>query len=162
MPKFQRTTPNPNISPGIGDPNFYCRSCQSNYKTGADYRDHLRHVHKMKLSPLKKRTAIDPNISDADTKNPNNTSCAICKFTYSSTTQYRKHMEKFHKDGKNTPLKRSVRMSNRNIKPDPNDSNLVCNPCQTRYARRDSFRRHIRLLHPNVLPDVVEKPVVTD
>lgn len=120
-----RPTPNPNISPDINDLNFYCKSCQYGFKCRSTYRMHLRGVHKIELESLLKQPIYDPTISNEDTKDPTNTSCVICKIKYSRKSYYRKHMEKVHKDGKNTPVRRIRSTNNVNIRPDLNDPNVT-------------------------------------
>lgn len=143
----KRAKPNPSIVPDIDDPNYYCKSCQTTQKTYTLYRQHLRDTHKIQLAPLKRGSVFDPTISIADTENPNNRSCAICKFTYSSIRNYHKHMERGHKSGKNAPMSRSLRLSNINTQPDPNDPTFFCQPCQKQYANNRTYQSHIRLVH---------------
>lgn len=75
----------------------------------------------MNLVPLIKKPTFDPAISPNDTKNPNNTTCMICKFRYSSQQTYQKHMKNIHKDVSETPVHRTTTLTNSKIQPDPND-----------------------------------------
>lgn len=95
LPKLQKSTENPDISPDINDPNFYCKSCQTKYKSRRNYRAHLRHKQKMQLTPLKKQTTFDSTISVGDTKKPDNTSCSLCKYTYTNKNSYQKTHEQY-------------------------------------------------------------------
>lgn len=96
----KKAMPNPNILPNINDLNFYCNSCQLTYSSRSEYRRHLKRIHKTEIAPLVQQPIYDPTISVDDTKNPNNTSCAICKLIYSNKQRYQKHMKTIHKDGK--------------------------------------------------------------
>lgn len=147
----QRATPNPNISPDINDPNLYCKSCQVKFKSIRTYCTHLQGMHKMELALLRQRAVFDPTISSDDSKNPNNTSSAICKFKYSTKVAYQQYMRKYHKDGKGTPVvRRRARTINRNIQPDSNDPNFFCRSCQKQYPSRHSFSMHIYRSYPRV------------
>lgn len=90
-PILRRTTPNPSVLPDTDDPNNYCKSCQGTYKDRRQYRAHLRGKLKLAIEMLKKQTKFDPAITANDTKNSDNKSCTICKFTYSSKKSYRHH-----------------------------------------------------------------------
>lgn len=122
--KNHKRTPNPNILPDIGEPNFYCESCPLKHRTLGGFRSHLRSVHKMKLTPLVKRPIFDPTISVSDTQNLNNASCAICKLKYSSKASYKWHMKHFHDGGRTKPADRKELVDPK-IQPDPNDPNLL-------------------------------------
>lgn len=98
--KLQRTIPNANITPDIKDANFYCKSYQYTYKNRHGYRHHLKVVHKMVIAPLRRKPIFDPSICVDNTNNPNNASCADCKFIYSSKYEYQKHLKTVHKHGK--------------------------------------------------------------
>lgn len=116
----------------MNDSNFYCKSCQYSYKSSTVYREHLKNVHKMEQTSLRKKAPFDPTISEADTKNPENTSCIICKRKYSSRNSYQYHMKHIHKEITITPIRtrRSTIITNPNIQPDPNDSNFFYRSCQ--------------------------------
>lgn len=150
IPKSQRSTSSSNILPDTHDPNFYCKPCQHTYKPLQIYRSHLKRIHNMDLTPLVKKTMYDPTISADVLKDPKNTSCPICKCTYSNRNKYRRHMATIHKDGKNTPVCRNETINSSNIQPDPNDPNLHCAACQRVYSNRQVYRHHLRLQHPNV------------
>lgn len=106
LPQVQRTKFNTNILPDVNDPNFFCVSCQVKYKTHRSYRVHLRNAHKMKLNPLRTASVFNPTISVSDAEDPNNTSCAFCKFKYNTKYGYQRHMRKSHKEGNYTHQKR--------------------------------------------------------
>lgn len=110
----QKLVPGPNILSDVDDPNFYCKSCESKSKNHSLYRTHVQRVHKMQLTPSLKQPTFDLSITIEGTKNPKNTSCAICR-----KDSYQKHMEKVHKDGKNTPGIGLKCISDPNIQPDP-------------------------------------------
>lgn len=156
IPKSQRSTSSSNILPDIHDPNFYCKPCQHAYKSLQIYRSHLKRIHNMNLTPLVKKTMYDPTVSADVLKDPKNTSCPICKCTYSNRNKYRRHMATIHKDGKNTPVCRKETINSSNIQPDPNDPNLHCAACQRVYSNRQVFRHHLRLQHPNVKMDQIK------
>lgn len=60
-----QTTPKNSLRPDIDDLNNNCRTCQNDYLTRAMYRNHLCHVHQMKLSPL--RTNVNhENLPDSN------------------------------------------------------------------------------------------------
>lgn len=78
------------------------------------------------MAPIVKQPIFDPTISVEATKNPNNTSCPICKFNYSRKDYYQLHMKKVHKNSINTPSVGMKCVSDPNIQPDPNDPNFYC------------------------------------
>lgn len=162
IPRLPKPTQNPNVLPDVDDPNFYCKSCQFKYKSRAIYRYHLRQTHKMELTLLVKQSIVDPTISVADTKNPNNTCCAICKIKYCRRTYYQQHMKKFHKDERDIPVNRGRKIPPSNIQPDPNDLNFYCAPCQRRYSAKHYYRPHICLYHPDIkLEKLTRRPCIT-
>lgn len=136
--------------PDINDLNLFCKSCQLNYKTRADYRVHLRAVHKMKLTPLLKKAVFDPTISVNDTSDPKNAGCVICKRRYCSRPTYLRHMRNIHKNDGNESAHNLNTKTNHNIQPDPNDPNFYCAACKKPYLSQQTYRRHIHTKHQNV------------
>lgn len=94
-------------------------------------------MRKLELAPLHRAALFDPTISIDDTKNPNNTSCVICKMKYSSIKSFQSHMRNYHSDGRNTPVDRSKHVGckrrksvNPNIQSDPTDPSFFCRSCR--------------------------------
>lgn len=109
-------------------------------------------LHKVQLPLLVKKSTFDPNISVADTQNPNNTSCTICEVKYYCKKYYQQHMEKSHSNGSNTPLKISRRKEilDSKILPNPDDPNYYCASCQKKISSRSTYRSHIGIFQLNV------------
>lgn len=143
-----------NIPPDVNDPNCYCKSCQTKYKSRQTYRFHLKNTDNIVITRPRRQPLFDPTMSVDDTKHLNNASCAICKFTYISRYQYRLHMKRIHQVGRNnTPVHRIISIANPSIQPDPNDPNFYCKSCQTHYSSRQKYRQHIKLSHTDVKLD---------
>lgn len=90
IPRKTKTKPNHDIVPDIDDPNYYCKSCQKSYKSNSKYCNHLRSVHRMKLSLLRGRSEPTPTISiDAIPKDPQNKTCVVCQKALCNVYSYR-------------------------------------------------------------------------
>lgn len=108
-------------------------------------------MHDISLPPLiRQQTAIfDPTISLDDTHDLKNTSCTIRKIKYGSRKYYQQHMNKYHKNGKDTPITTRTKTAvDPNIQSDPNDPNFFCRSCQKVYPSQYHLRAHIHHYHP--------------
>lgn len=130
------------------DPNGYCSVCDHKFKRKANYRQYLREIHKMSLTPLKPTKDLDitPAI-DNSTKY-----CNSCNWTYESKRKYHCHLRKAHGISCRENL-------NPNISPDIDDRNFYCQSCQIKYKARRDYRLHLRRVHKIVLVPILKKTI---
>ncbi|KAL7329107.1 hypothetical protein PS15p_212306 [Mucor circinelloides] len=140
--------------PDVHDPNFYCRSCEANYKGRNKYRNHLRNVHYMVLKTIPKRT-IPQNIILPDPDDPNQY-CRACDYTYAQKSSYKQHCRYMHG-------MTSVKFGTAKSKPD-GIADTYCKICDLRLASKQSYKTHLFSVHkidwrqiyqnPENMPDV--------
>lgn len=136
------TRADPNIEPDVNDPNFFCKSCNHKFAGRVEFRHHLRFKHEIQLLPLVKKPKFVPNIKVVDISDRKNTYCVVCKKTYSTPSDYKRHLQKHEKSGPGPLVGKSK--VNPNITPDVNDSNNHCSLCDTFYINRSNYLRHLR------------------
>lgn len=130
----------------ISDPNYFCQSCQYNYKSRSNHRTHLRRAHKMNLLPLVK-SSIQLSLLMMH-KIQTTQVVQYAKKKYSNKLSYQVHVKNFHKYGREMPLNETIKsIANQNIQPDPNNPNFYCSSCQRQYLNRPNNRMYIRLFH---------------
>ncbi|GAN11640.1 hypothetical protein MAM1_0768d11218 [Mucor ambiguus] len=141
-----------NVEPDINDPNNYCKSCESQYKSRIMYRTHLKRIHHMMLQSLLKlkhkfeKTGIAPDPEDQ------NAYCCSCDRFYQNMVCYRRHLKAVHKM---TPMqlkhkrrtRRANSIKNPNIVPDYYDPNLHCSSCNQTYGSKKQYRTHCAGVH---------------
>jgi ribosomal protein L31 len=152
---------NPNISPDIDDPNFYCRTCKATYKTRSYYRNHLKYTHIMELKPLRGHPRFDHYMKEDDSKE---TSCIICKLIFGSRRGYLQHMARHTKAGY---MKSSRSKINPDVIPDLDDPNGYCESCGTTLASIRGYKQHVRFYHnlckyPRAIPNAAITPDTSD
>jgi hypothetical protein len=168
MKKFHsdHTTPLPSktsILPVIGDPNYYCRSCNHAFRKNYHYIIHLMASHNMKIEPLHvPKPEILPLIDDP------NYYCRSCKHQFATKYTYKVHLVAVHQL-KLDVSQRAQKLNQNNLVPLVDDPNHYCQACNHRFVNRQSYGRHLMLAHsltpkpvrpvpnPNILP-VIDDP----
>jgi hypothetical protein len=88
----------------INDPNFFCRSCNSNLKNVYKYRQHLYKDHQVDYQTFMETRNFSSNLKiygvgsanmKPDIDDPNFYCCA-CKNIYASSDYFRFHIRKYH------------------------------------------------------------------
>ncbi|KAI9474101.1 MAG: hypothetical protein EXX96DRAFT_580596 [Benjaminiella poitrasii] len=141
----KQTTGNPNIpslQPDINDPNNFCLLCNITYSGLGRYRDHLRRVHKMKLTPLRTIFHPKPGVTP-DPEDPNHY-CRACEASFQNLCTYRLHLRSRHKMKLESRRQARFRKTN-----DKNEMKCIdyCHICHTTYSRPEYLNRHVKENH---------------
>lgn len=143
---------NPHIQPDPNDPTFYCVSCNRHCSSRNDYRIHILLIHpNVQLEDINMRAIISPLMAEMDAGDENNKKCTICDWEYSDRSNYRKHMNSIHKNGKREPVAQvmnRLKLESIIAEIDAGDhNNTRCTICGTYYNSRHHYKDHIGRTH---------------
>ncbi|OAD06758.1 C2H2-type zinc finger transcription factor [Mucor lusitanicus CBS 277.49] len=124
--------------PDLYNPDFYCKSCEKDYRDKNAYRAHLRGVHFMVLKLLRSQTAQKIDVTP-DPNDPN-LHCKACNFTYQRKSYYMNHCRYTH--GLNPP-----EFANQTSSPPSSLTDSYCQTCDKRLSSIQNYRKHLFAVH---------------
>ncbi|KAL0141131.1 C2H2-type zinc finger transcription factor [Mucor lusitanicus] len=135
---LKSTTRQSQLKPDVDDPNNYCRACQKMYPSKDRYRAHLRMVHQMILTSLKRKS------NHKQLPDPYNRDyyCSVCKKNYVEAKLYRRHCKQAH-----FMILGHSSIVNPNAEINVNDPDLYCSQCERAFSREILFKRHLGRVH---------------
>lgn len=92
-------------------------------------------------------------VSLPDEFNPNNY-CKPCDRHFPKRCKFRYHMLLHHNMKLSEPAPSTLSMVHPHLKPDPNDPNLHCAPCDKTFAASRNFQYHLKTIHEMKLDNV--------
>lgn len=131
--------------------NKYCFVCKTIYTTRASYKSHMRLSHSTeenKNTPVFSPAArMNPDVIP-DINDPN-FHCASCNTTYNRKAAYHQHLS----GPRHKMVIPKVRSKiNPNITPDIHNPDWICTSCSFKFASRNNFISHLKLLHKMHVP----------
>lgn len=139
----------PEALPDASDPNCYCIVCNIVFKSRNIYRQHLKNIHKMDVTPLKRTP--EGNISP-DPHNVKNY-CDSCNWPFPSSKKYHYHLKCVRK------ILQRPKIPNLNILPDTDDPNFYCRSSQLKYKTRCTYNKHLQFIYKMELKPLRKKTV---
>jgi hypothetical protein len=141
----QSAIKNPDLTPEIDYPNFYCRACEKRYPTNKNFWSHLYNAHKMKKKTDIPSTIIHPNITPD--VNRIDFYCEACERQYHSRQSYSNHLRRIHKI-----LIRQELMKNPHLVPDISNPENYCVAGELKLSTKVSYRNHLLTVHNTAIP----------
>lgn len=129
--------------PNEFDPNNRCSVCVKTFKDVSCFREHLRKIHEINLTPMEPT----PNLNITPNFTNSNNHCDLCKWNFSSGATYRTHISNCHTN---------VELSGRRlscinplvVEMDAGDKkNKRCTICKREYACRGGYVTHVNSCH---------------
>ncbi|KAL9554303.1 hypothetical protein MBANPS3_002881 [Mucor bainieri] len=133
------------LKPDINDPNNYCRVCQRTYNSKPKYHAHLHLFHGI---TTRQRIESRQEAISSDPLDPN-WFCCVCKEQHRSLSDYRAHCRIRHQMIL-APITRVF--ANPDAEIDVKNANRYCAKCDKNLMNRDSFVKHLKMIHHLTLP----------
>lgn len=134
-----------------------------NGSTRKNYVRHMNTVHKNgKKEPgvmIQSRLRANALLAEIDAGNQDSMRCTICERDYSDRYIYRKHVYRYHKDGKKEPaaLPRGTKANiDTSVIPIWNDPNYYCRSCRRIYSIKQKYHTHITNVHTEILQEAIQ------
>jgi uncharacterized C2H2 Zn-finger protein len=127
--------------------NLFCKKCHRSFSRKDTYRQHMRMIHKIILTPC--TTIQHPIILIPDKDDPN-FNCKVCEKTFNQRASYRYHLETEH----------GIACTRATVKPrryflpgqqGPHTPATYCSKCHKTFDLKQNYLHHMKRAH-NLIP----------